>query len=213
MNYVALQVKTSYSLLESLNDIKKLVSKAKDLGYTSLAITDHNNMFGVMEFYLECKKMGIKPIIGVSLDINDSSILLYAKNHDGYKNLIRLTTIVSDRNLTIDDLTYYKDNLVAIIDNNGLSSHDPVNEVINLGSLEDKFKAFNWDVVYVKDGNNMAEVVEALDKMEKLSGKPIAIIMKTVKGKGISFLENNPNCHSVTINDKDYEQVKKDLDM
>lgn len=115
MNYVALQVKTSYSLLESLNDIKKLVSKAKDLGYTSLAITDHNNMFGVMEFYLECKKMGIKPIIGVSLDINDSSILLYAKNHDGYKNLIRLTTIVSDRNLTIDDLTYYKDNLVAIM--------------------------------------------------------------------------------------------------
>lgn len=115
---------------------------------------------------------------------------------------------------TVQQAAHFKlDNLVAIIDNNGLSSHDPVNEVINLGSLEDKFKAFNWDVVYVKDGNNMAEVVEALDKMEKLSGKPIAIIMKTVKGKGISFLENNPNCHSVTINDKDYEQVKKDLDM
>ena len=61
---LALQVKTSYSLLESLNDITKLVLKAKELGYTSLAITDHNNMFGVMEFYLECRKNDIKPIIG-----------------------------------------------------------------------------------------------------------------------------------------------------
>ena len=105
------------------------------------------------------------------------------------------------------------DNLVAIIDNNGLSSHDPVNEVINLGSLEDKFNSFNWNVITVKDGNNMKDVVEALDKLDKLSGKPVAIIMKTVKGKGVSFLENNPNCHSLTISDKDFEQVKKDLDM
>ena len=115
---------------------------------------------------------------------------------------------------TVQQAAHFKlDNLVAIIDNNGLSSHDPVNEVINLGSLEDKFNSFNWNVITVKDGNNMKEVVEALDKLDKLSGKPVAIIMKTVKGKGVSFLENNPNCHSLTISDKDFEQVKKDLDM
>ena len=56
MNYTPLQVKTSYSILSSLNDIKKLVLKAREYGYTSLAITDEDNMFGVMEFYLECKK-------------------------------------------------------------------------------------------------------------------------------------------------------------
>lgn len=56
MEYVALEVKTCYSILESLNHIPKLVAKAKELGYTSLAITDTNNMFGVIEFYLECKK-------------------------------------------------------------------------------------------------------------------------------------------------------------
>lgn len=115
---------------------------------------------------------------------------------------------------TVQQAAHFKlDNLVAIIDNNGLSSHDPVNEVINLGSLEDKFTSFNWNVITVKDGNNMKEVVEALDKLDKLSGKPVAIIMKTVKGKGVSFLENNPNCHSLTISDKDFEQIKKDLDM
>ncbi len=112
---VALQVKTSYSLLESLNDIKKLVARANELGYTSLAITDSNNMFGVMEFYLECKKYNIKPIIGLELEVNDIKILLYAINNMGYKNLIKLSTIVSDRKVSIDDLIHYKDNLILIM--------------------------------------------------------------------------------------------------
>ena len=112
---LALQVKTSYSLLESLNDITKLVLKAKELGYTSLAITDHNNMFGVMEFYLECRKNDIKPIIGLELAVDDLKILLYAKNNLGYKNLIKLSTIVSDRNVTVDDLVKFRDNLILIM--------------------------------------------------------------------------------------------------
>ena len=65
MDYVPLQVKTSYSILESLNRIKELVLRAKELSYQSLAITDNNNMFGVMEFYQECNRNGIKPIIGI----------------------------------------------------------------------------------------------------------------------------------------------------
>ena len=115
MDYVALQVKTSYSLLDSLNDIKKLVEKASSLGYTSLAITDTNNMFGVMEFYLECQKNNIKPIIGLELHIDEKKILLYAKNNNGYKNLIKLSTLKSERDLTIEDLKYYKDNLILIM--------------------------------------------------------------------------------------------------
>ena len=115
MNMTALQVKTSYSILNSLNDIKKLVSLAVKYGYQSLAITDDNNMFGVMEFYLECEKNNIKPIIGIDLTIDDMHILLYAKNNLGYKNLIKLSTIVSDRPLTIDDLSEYKDNLILVM--------------------------------------------------------------------------------------------------
>ena len=83
MKYTALQVKTSYSILNSLNNIEKLVSKAKSLGYTSLAITDHNNMFGVPEFYNECEKNNIKPIIGIELTVEEKDILLYAMNNDG----------------------------------------------------------------------------------------------------------------------------------
>ena len=103
MDYVPLQVKTSYSLLSSLNNIEKLVSLAKNLGYTSLAITD-SNMFGTIEFYKCCLKHQIKPIIGLELTISDSIIILYAKNELGYKTLIKLSTLASERNLKIDDL-------------------------------------------------------------------------------------------------------------
>ncbi len=115
MKYTALQVKTSYSLLNSLNEVTKLVSRAKALGYTSLAITDTNNMFGVITFYQECKKNNIKPIIGIELDILDKKILLYAKNNNGYKNLIKLATLISERNLTLDDLKEYKNDLILVI--------------------------------------------------------------------------------------------------
>jgi len=115
MEYTALQVKTNYSLLQSLNEIKKLVSYAASLGYKSLAITDSNNMFGVPEFYNECKNNNIKPIIGIELDIENKKILLYAMNNYGYKNLIKLSTIISERPLTKEDLTNYKEDLILII--------------------------------------------------------------------------------------------------
>jgi len=107
MDYTALQVKTSYSILESLNDINKLVRKASNLGYTSLAITDNGNLFGVMEFYLECKKYNIKPIIGIEVTTNDTKLLLYAINELGYKKLIKISTMISEKTF---DISILKDN-------------------------------------------------------------------------------------------------------
>ena len=115
MNYVALQIKTSYSILQSLNNIPKLVSKASSLGYKSLAITDTNNMFGVPEFYFECQKYNIKPIIGIELTIKEKKILLYAINNEGYQNLVKLSTIISEREITMEDLIKYQNNLVLVI--------------------------------------------------------------------------------------------------
>ena len=143
MNYIPLQVKTSYSILESLNHIESLVTKAKTLKYDTLPITDHNNMFGVMEFYNECKKQKIKPIIGLDLDIDYGNILLYAQNNQGYKNLIKLATIKSERNINLEDLNKYKDNLILIIP---YSSYDDKiynlynNKYIGYKNLEEKNK-------------------------------------------------------------------------
>ena len=70
----ALEVKTCYSILSSLNRIDILTKKAKDMGYSSLAITDLNNMFGVYEFYLACLNNDIKPIIGMEVKTNQDNL-------------------------------------------------------------------------------------------------------------------------------------------
>ena len=158
MDYTALQVKTSYSILNSLNDIKKLVMLAKEYGYSSLAITDEDNMFGVMEFYLECEKNGIKPIIGINLTIDDSHVLLYAKNNLGYKNLIKLSTIISKDSLTYEDLKMYRDNLILVMpfifyDEKIFSLYDDkfvgYSNVDEKNKIKDK-KVFINNVVYLK---------------------------------------------------------------
>lgn len=111
----ALEVKTSYSILSSLNRIDKLTEKAREVGYFSLAITDLNNMFGVYEFYLACKKNEIKPIIGMEIENGNDKFILLCKNNDGYKNLIRLATIKSERDINSDDLMQYSSNLILIM--------------------------------------------------------------------------------------------------
>jgi len=107
MKFTHLHVHTEYSLLDGLSKIPKLVSRCKELGMDSLAITDHGVMYGVIPFYLECQKMGIKPIIGVEfymahcgrfdkqakIDSDQYHLILLAKNKKGYKNLMKLTTI------------------------------------------------------------------------------------------------------------------------
>lgn len=103
-DFAHLHVHSEYSLLDGFSRIKKLVRQAKDLGMQHLAITDHGAMYGVIEFYQECKAAGINPVIGVEAyladDIDDRSgrydyhhLLLLAKNEVGYRNLMRLTTI------------------------------------------------------------------------------------------------------------------------
>jgi DNA polymerase III subunit alpha len=115
MNYVPLNIKTNYSLLSSLINIKDLIKTAKAYNITSLAITDINSMYYVMEFYHECLKNNIKPIIGIELNINNLKLLMYAKDYSAYQNLCKLTTIKSERQIDNNDLKLYKDNLVVII--------------------------------------------------------------------------------------------------
>jgi DNA polymerase-3 subunit alpha len=100
---------TEYSLLDGANRIPSMVKKAKEMGMDSLAISDHGVMFGVMEFYMECKKNGVKPILGVEAyvaprgidkkdgraDKENYHLLLLAKDLEGYRNLCKLTTVAA----------------------------------------------------------------------------------------------------------------------
>ena len=104
MKFTHLHLHTEYSLLDGANKIKVLAKKLKDQGVDSVAITDHGNMFGAIDFYQTMKKEGIKPIIGIEAylhnqkDLSDKTvkqryhICLYAKNEIGYKNLMYLSS-------------------------------------------------------------------------------------------------------------------------
>src|SRR3989338_4973949 len=91
--FVPLHVHSHYSLLKALPKIPELVAKAKAQGYTAMALTDIDNLYGAIEFYKECKAQGIKPIIGLDAKMEGGSRkLLYAADITGYKNLLALVT-------------------------------------------------------------------------------------------------------------------------
>ena len=149
----SLEVKTSYSILSSLNKIEVLVSRAKELGYSSLAITDTNNMFGAYEFYLTCLKYNIKPIIGIEILLKDKRFILLAKNNAGYKNLIKLSTLISEDNIDEDILRLYNKDIILIIpyecfDKNIISIYDE--NFIGYSNLED-INNINGNKVFIND--------------------------------------------------------------
>ena len=102
MSYVPLNLKTGNYLLSSMIKIPELISYAKKHGIDTLSIAD-NNMYGAIDFYKACKNNDIKPIIGLEILIDGLKLVLYAQNYDGYKNLIKLSTISSERDLNLDD--------------------------------------------------------------------------------------------------------------
>ena len=106
-DFVNLHVHSEYSLLDGACRIKKLVQRVKELGQTAVAVTDHGNMFGAIEFYTEAKKEGIKPIIGCEvyvaqrtrfdkepqLDSKPYHLVLLCENNKGYSNLVKLVSL------------------------------------------------------------------------------------------------------------------------
>ena len=103
------------------------------------------------------------------------------------------------------------DNLVAIVDHNGLQIDGSVDEVNSAMPLADKFRAFKWHVIELADGNDMAQIAAAFAEARKVSASPVAIIAETVKGKGVSFMENQVGWHGKAPNDEQFEQAMAEL--
>ena len=104
------------------------------------------------------------------------------------------------------------DNLVVIVDNNGLQIDGPVDQVCSPYPIDEKFKAFNFHVIDLKDGNDMDQIAAAFDEARGVKGQPVAIIAHTVKGKGVSFMENQVGWHGKAPNDEEYAIAMADLE-
>jgi transketolase len=107
--------------------------------------------------------------------------------------------------------SYYKlDNLIAILDKNGLQATGAIAERYDTNPLIEKWKAFGWYVTEM-DGHNVKEIIETIDQVDNISGKPKMIIARTVKGKGIPFAENNVAFHNGELTQEQFENTCADL--
>ena len=104
------------------------------------------------------------------------------------------------------------DNLVVIVDNNGLQIDGPITEVCSPYPIEKKFEAFNFNVIKLEDGNDMKQIRAAFTEARSIKGKPTAIIAHTLKGKGVSFMEGNVEWHGKAPNNTEFELAMKDLE-
>lgn len=106
---------------------------------------------------------------------------------------------------------YKLDNLTIFIDNNGLQIDGDVTKVMNPTPIDKKFEAFGWHVI-VTDAHDFEKLSAAIDEAKATKGQPTAVIMKSVKGKNVSFMENNAGWHGVAPNDEEYEKATAELD-
>ncbi len=105
---------------------------------------------------------------------------------------------------------YQLDNLVAVIDNNGLQIDGKISEVMSPYPIDEKFKAFGWHVIVI-DGHDFDAIDKAFNEAETVANQPVAIIQKSVKGKGVSYMENQVSWHGAAPNEEQYNIAMSEL--
>ena len=126
--YISLFNTSNYTLLSSLLKIDDIIEYAKKGNCSSIALTD-SNMYGSMEFIKKCEKENIKPIIGLNIKLETSNIILIVKDYIGYQNIIKLSTIQSERIINYDDLKKYNKNLIALIPYKSRKLYDELSNI------------------------------------------------------------------------------------
>ncbi|MDD6483778.1 MAG: transketolase [Clostridiales bacterium] len=106
---------------------------------------------------------------------------------------------------------YKLDNLTIFVDNNGLQIDGDITKVMNPTPIDEKFKAFGWNVI-VTDAHDFNKLLDAVNQAKATKGKPTAIIMQSVKGKNVSYMENNPAWHGAAPKEEDFNKAISELD-
>lgn len=154
-----------------------------------------------------------------SLGLGISAACGMALSAKAYKTDYRVYALLGDGEIEEGQVweaamyaSHYKlDNLCIFVDLNGLQIDGSTAEVMNSSPLDKKFEAFGWNTLTI-DGHNYDEIKKALRDARGTKGKPTAVIMKTVKGKGVSYMENSVKWHGVAPNEEEYEKAISELD-
>lgn len=166
-----------------------------------------------------CKLAGVDMSTG-SLGQGISTAVGMALSNKIHKNPYRVYTLLGDGECeegqvweaAMSAAHYHLDNLLAFVDFNGLQIDGDITKVMNPTPLDEKFAAFGWNVIVLEDGNDIQQVIDACEEAKKCQGKPTVIIAKTVKGKGVSFMENNAGWHGNAPSEEQCAIALSDLD-
>lgn len=152
--------------------------------------------------------------LGQGLSVANGMALASKLNEDGY----RVYCLLGDGEIeegqvweaAMTSNKYKLDNLCVIVDNNNLQIDGNIEEVKGLTNIGDKFKSFGFEVLQI-DGNNIEELLNAFNVAKQIKGRPTVIIAKTIKGKGVSFMENKVEWHGRAPKEEEYKQAIEEL--
>lgn len=222
MQFTHLHCHTHYSLLDGLSKIEPLIQRVKELGMDSLAITDHGSMYGVIEFYNACRDAGIKPIIGLEayvaprsmtekegkIDADYYHLTLLAQNHEGYQNLIKLTTAAHLDGFYYKpriDLEFLKKHSEGLICLSGCQRGEIARAVMNKSSaeaqkvLDEYLDIFSQEKLFIEIQRN-ARTPDS--KEEELNKKLIELAKKNSLG-----LVATADCHYIYPEDMEAQDI------
>ena len=183
--YTPLYIKTDNSLQKSLIKVSDLIKFSKENNIKSLTITD-DNMYGVMDFYKMCINNNIKPIIGLEIEYQEKKIVFYAINYDGYKNLIKLCTLSTEKKLELIDLEKHSNDLVCIIPSESLSIYNDIK-----GLYKYIYKGYKTiEELNSIDSNNAIYMNETL-YLTKKDSEYIRYIDAVREGVTLDLISNN----------------------
>ena len=161
--------------------------------------TNHDNLPGV-RISSGSLGQGLSVAIGSALSkrLNSDDSLVYVLTGDG--------ELQEGQNWEAIMFAYAKkiDNLIAIVDLNGQQIDGSTSDVLNIGSLKDKFSSFGWEVVEIEKGNNMEQVFNGMVRAKELTKnhKPVVVLMKTIMGNGVDFMMHTHKWHGIAPNDE-----------
>ena len=146
--------------------------------------------------------VGLGMALGARMDKKTYSVYVLLGDGEMYEGQVWEAAVTA--------AAYELDNLVAVIDANGFACTGKISECLDMGSIKEKMEAFGWYVTET-DGHDIKALADTLDSLSGISGRPKAVIARTVKGKGFSFAENNGSFHHVILTDAMYERAIQNL--
>lgn len=187
--YTPLYIKSNYSFFSSLVKIENLIEECVAKNIKNIALCD-DNMIATMYFYKLCKSKNIKPIIGLEVTYSDYKILLYAKNYEGYQNLLKIITI--GNTINIDTFSLYKDNLIVVLPYDSLPIFKDFDNITNSIYLGFSNKNEEYELLKFSSRLVFLNKVLYLNKKESEYFK-YSIMLKEKKNilDDISFSDNN----------------------